>query len=126
MVQVWRVPGALYLCRLGAASGAVMNIDLVCPGVCCTGAALMGWLEFLWAKGPGLTEEAGRLWCRELAPIQVIKVEGEGESWCSPAPPTQSSSSSLTGGVLGQFPLYSSCFFKLQLFRYVSGHMGLV
>lgn len=67
--------GSLVLCCLSAIAGAIVNIDLVCPGVCCIGAALMGWLELVQAKGPGLPEEAGRLWCPDLAPIHTVKVE---------------------------------------------------
>lgn len=41
-----------------------------------TGAALVGWLELGYAKGPRLTEATGWLECQDAAAVYTIKIEG--------------------------------------------------
>lgn len=61
-------------------AGVVVSADQGCPGVHHLVATLVGWLELMWARGPGLTEVAGE---------KGFQGEGDHNSCCFPVRLTQ-------------------------------------
>lgn len=47
--------GTLSTCHLGMKGGVVVSTDQRYPGVHHPRAILVGWLQLVWARGPGLT-----------------------------------------------------------------------
>lgn len=46
-----------------------------------------GWLEPVWARGPGLTEAVGHLGPLDPVPVCAVRVEGERKQWHLSASP---------------------------------------
>lgn len=93
--QKWCRPsmfhGTLYLYHLGTTARVVVTTNQGCPGIYCTGAALVGQLWLEWISDPWLIEVAGHLGHLDPAPGHSINVEGKQKPWHSPASLTQSS-----------------------------------
>lgn len=97
--------------------------------MCHAGATLVGWLELVWARCLGLTEEVGWLGCPE--PCSYPCYHGGGGTLTrvliNLCDVKISISSSLPfGNILRLAPLYSNRSFKLWLFSCGPEHPGLV
>lgn len=73
-----------------------------------------GWLELVWARGPGLTEAAGHLGPLDPVLVCAIKVEGECKQWHLSASPA-------VERVLAVSPPFSPCYrvSKWVFFTYI-------
>lgn len=60
----------------GGMAGAEADVGHRFPSVCHSGAALMEWLELVWARGSGLDEAAG--WLEHLLPVPSCAVRWRG------------------------------------------------
>lgn len=120
---------ALHLCCLDKMTGAVVDTIQGCPSTHCAGAALMGMLGLLCARGLKLTKIAGQPVTSDPVPLCTIEIEGKCKQRNSSAPPNQERVSATPlsfGRVLGLVPLCSICFLKLQLFFCAPGCLGLI
>lgn len=85
MWLVWSVSGCLVSVHLDKMFGTIMSMNHGCCGACRSGAALVGQLRPVWARGLRLTE-ASQLWLLDPAPVCPVKVEGECKPQHSSSP----------------------------------------
>lgn len=96
-----------------------MIINQGCSSVHCLVATLVGQLGLVWAMGLRLTDVAGQLGCPDCTLVCAFKVGGNID-FCLSASPTYRAFQLLPqpfGKGLVLTVLYTSCCFKLQLFK---------